>query len=211
VATSESEVRDPLRRQEHAAALGMWLFLATETLFVGALFAAYLLVRITHPQGFILGSRETDIVLGTLNTAVLLTSSLTMALAVDRQRVDMTRAASRWLMITAVLGLIFLGIKGLEYTLDWRHGLVPGLHFEPVGGQARGMELFFFLYFMMTGVHALHLFLGIGLVGAFAAMLQRGRLGAGNPAPIENLGLYWHFVDVVWIFLFPLLYLVHRT
>jgi len=208
---AESQVRHSLPGQAHAATLGMWIFLVTETLFVGALFAAYLLVRTVHPQGFILGSRETDIVLGSINTAVLLTSSLAMALAVDRLRADMAGAAARWMVATALLGLVFLGIKGVEYLLDWQHGLVPGPHFRPGGDQAPGMELFFFLYFLMTGVHALHLFIGIALVAIFAVMLRHGRFGAGLSAPVENLGLYWHFVDVVWIFLFPLLYLVHRT
>jgi cytochrome c oxidase subunit 3 len=202
---------ESLPREENAATLGMWVFLATETLFVGVLFGAYILVRLNHPEGFTSASRETDIVLGTLNTAVLLTSSLAMALALYRAHEGHHHSAANWLVITALLGLCFLGIKGIEYWMDWQHALVPGLRFHVASAHAQGMELFFFLYFIMTGAHALHLFIGVVLVLLFAGYTRRGRFTQEYQAPLENVGLYWHFVDVVWIFLFPLLYLVHRA
>lgn len=200
-----------LEREAGAATLGMWIFLATETLFVGVLFAAYLLVRIAHPEGFTAGSRATDVLLGTVNTAVLLTSSLTMAVAVLRTREEDHRSSARWLLVTALFGAIFLAVKFTEYRIDWQHHLIPGTGFLSTDAHARGMELFFYLYFLMTGAHALHLLVGIGLVLLFALFAHRGRITRGRHTPLENLGLYWHFVDVVWIFLFPLLYLVHRT
>jgi cytochrome c oxidase subunit 3 len=198
-------------REAGAATLGMWVFLATETLFVGVLFVAYVLVRIGHPQGFTAGSRATDILLGTVNTAVLLTSSLTMALALLRAREGDHRSTARWLLATALLGGVFLAIKLTEYRIDWQHHLVPGASFISTDAHAHGMELFYFLYFLMTGAHALHLLAGIGLELLFAWFARRAHFTRARHAPLENLGLYWHFVDVVWIFLFPLLYLVHRA
>lgn len=200
-----------LAQEEHAAGLGMWIFLATETLFIGLLFAGYVMVRVTHPEGFILGSKETEITLGSLNTAVLLTSSLTMAMALHRVGSGTPRSIAFWLTVTAILGLCFVGIKGTEYWLEWQHADVPALRFDAHSPHAAGKELFFIFYFVMTGIHALHLLIGVCAILVFAWLARRGTFTPEYQAPLENMGLYWHFVDVVWIFLFPMLYLIQRT
>ena len=187
--------------------LGMWVFIASEVLFFGALLAAYLAGRVHWPQGFGAASRHTHVVLGTLNTAVLLTSSALVAFAVAcaRHR-EHRRWTARLLWATAGLGLVFLGIKGWEYVLEWRENLFPGPAFalpQP------GAQLFFMLYFFMTTLHALHLVCGVAAVGVFARALASRRAWV-NAERLEALALYWHFVDVVWIFLYPFLYLVER-
>jgi cytochrome c oxidase subunit 3 len=198
--------------QQHAAAtLGMWVFLATEVLFFGVLFAGYLVSRLLNYPGFVLGSQHTDLLLGTLNTAVLLTSSLTMALAVHAAGRGERRATSGWLLATLLLGSAFLAIKGVEYHQEYVEGLVPVLAFDYHGPHVGGVTLFFYLYFVMTGLHALHLLIGIGIVATLLLLNIRGRFSASWHTPVELTGLYWHFIDVVWIFLFPLFYLVART
>jgi len=189
------------------AQLGMWVFLATEVLFFGGLLFAYLYGRSHWPDGFALAGRHTDVLLGTLNTAVLLTSSFAVALAAAAAECGRRDWVARLLWATAALGLAFLAIKGLEYRNDWREGLVPGRAFSLAS--TPGAELFFVLYFLTTGLHALHLTVGIGLMASFAVGARRGRDWAGPPR-LQIAALYWHFVDVVWIFLYPLLYLVLR-
>jgi len=196
--------------QRDAARLGMWTFLASELLFFGPLFMAYLYGRIELGAAFAAASRHTDVILGTVNTAVLLTSSLTMALAVDARRRGPARNATRLLVVTALLGLAFLTIKGLEYRSDWLDGLVPGMAFRFAEPWHRGAEFFFYLYFIMTGLHALHLTIGV-VIMLTLAVLTRHRPGAAGPRQVEIAGLYWHFVDIVWIVLYPLLYLVGRA
>jgi len=197
-------------QQALAATLGVWIFLATEVLFFGPLFFGYLYVRIHFPDAAAAASRHTDIVLGTLNTALLLTSSLCMALAAGHER-PAPRAA--WLLwACAALGVAFLVVKGIEYRQEYVEHLFPGRGFAPADArtadQSHGMQLFFVLYFAMTALHALHLVVGIGLCVWVALALRRGR---ANGEHAELAGLYWHFVDVVWIFLYPLLYLVGRA
>ena len=196
-----------LPRERAPRTLGMWVFIASEVLFFGALLAAYLAGRIHWPQGFAAASRHTHVVLGTLNTAVLLTSSALVALAVACTRHHAHRRwTARLLCATAALGLAFLGIKGYEYLLEWREGLFPGPAFalpQP------GAQLFFMLYFFMTGVHAVHLVCGFAAVAVFARAIAAHRAWAGGER-LEAVALYWHFVDVVWIFLYPFLYLVER-
>ncbi len=189
------------------APLGMWIFIGSELLFFGGLLLAYAYGRTHWPQGFAAASRHTDVVLGTLNTAILLTSSAVIALAVACTGHLPHRAwTARLLGITAVLGAAFLAVKGTEYRHEWQEGLFPGPQFALA---APGAELFFVLYFLTTGLHAVHLVIGIAGVGAFA-------WGTGGARPwaaarrIDAMALYWHFVDVVWIFLYPLLYLVER-
>jgi cytochrome c oxidase subunit 3 len=193
--------------RSETATLGMWVFLATEVMFFGALFFGYLHVRLGDPVGFAAASRGTHPWLGTLNTAILLTSSLAMALATQAAAGGGRHAARRWLAVTALLGLAFVAVKGAEYTLEWDDGLVPGLHFLPHAHE-RTTQLFFYLYFVMTGVHAVHLLLGIGLVGLMAWKLREPVLPPGRIDAIDATALYWHFVDAVWIFLYPLFYLV---
>ena len=202
---------DDTQQQRSASDLGIWVFLASEVLFFGALFAAYAFTRFRYPEAFAAASRLTDVALGSVNTGVLLTSSLTMALGVRAAKLGARRALIGWLAATAALGLVFLAIKGGEYYLDYMQHLVPGLNFQYAGPDSRQVELFFYLYFFTTGVHALHLVVGIGIVATVAAMAWRGAFSPGYFTPVEVGGLYWHLVDIVWIFLYPLLYLVSRA
>ncbi|HXS52415.1 MAG TPA: cytochrome c oxidase subunit 3 [Usitatibacter sp.] len=196
----------PWRRE--TASLGMWVFLATEVMFFGVLFLAYTHARIVDPQGFAAASRLTHEWLGTINTAVLLTSSLTMALAVRNGWAGHRTIVIRLLWATAALGLAFIVIKAIEYSLEWRDGLVPVLNFTYAGANRRGVETFFFLYFLMTGVHAVHLTIGVLLVAWLALRDRDPSRPVHRRESAECIGLYWHFVDCVWIFLYPLIYLV---
>jgi cytochrome c oxidase subunit 3 len=198
-----------LRRREMT--FGMWVFLTTETLFFGVLFFAYLVMRLAHPAGFAAASRHTDMLMGTLNTAVLLTSSVTMALAVEAAERGRARIAARLMTATLALGIVFLAIKGYEYHREYLENLFPGAAFHFAGPHAGGAETFFWIYFVTTAFHALHLAIGVGIVGFMAWRLARGGLAAQSAASIDNVGLYWHFVDIVWIFLYPALYLVSRS
>ena len=197
-------------QQRAAATLGMWIFLATEVMFFGALFFAYAIARVQFPAAFAAASRHTNIVLGTTNTAVLLTSSLFMALAVRSAAHAARKATALLLVITAFLGVTFVGIKLTEYALDYREHLVPVLDFAFDPRYARGALIFFGLYFATTGLHLVHLSVGVALVLTFAWRVWHARQNA-LADQVEIVGLYWHFVDVVWIFLYPCLYLVSRT
>jgi len=199
------------RQRRSAADLGMWVFLTTETLFFGVLFAGYVIMRLRFPQAFAAAGRHTDLVLGTTNTAILITSSLFMALAVAAAEVNRRRAALAFLCATAALGIAFLVIKGFEYHAEYVEHLVPALDFRFEAHYLRGAEIFFWLYFVMTGIHALHLSAGVAVVAAMAARLARSGFGAQTPLSIEMAGLYWHFVDIVWIFVYPCLYLIARA
>jgi len=200
---------DDLDQQRESAVLGMWTFLATEVLFFGALFLALAIYRFIYPVEFHVGSHHLKWYLGTINTAILLTSSLTVALAVHYAHVNDQRHLVRCLIWTVVLGAAFLIIKAMEYSQEYTEHLIPMVNFEHHGeGDSRRVQLFMFLYFCMTGLHATHMVIGLGL---FAWLIRRARRGDFNShyyTPVENIGLYWHFVDVVWIFLFPLLYLI---
>jgi cytochrome c oxidase subunit 3 len=202
---------DDAEQQRTAADLGIWIFLATEILFFGVLITAYTFMRIRHPEAFAAAGKLTDIALGTINTAVLLTSSLTMALAVRAAKLGMRKASVAWMSTTMALGLVFLAIKGREYYLDYLAHLVPAVNFSHPGPQQAQVEMFFYLYFVMTGVHSLHVIIGIVLLGVMGAMAWRRSFSPAYYTPVELTGLYWHLVDVVWIFLYPLLYLVSRT
>lgn len=202
---------DNVAQQREAATFGMWIFLATELMFFGPLFFGYLYGRTHFGEAFGAASRHTDITLGTINTAVLLTSSATMATAAMVRRLGNTRLAMRLLLLTAALGAVFLLLKGIEYRHEWQEHLVPGAHFSFETPHAGGAEIFFFLYFALTGLHAVHLIAGITLTTFFAVCLHRGRLAFADDEKIEIVALYWHFVDVVWIFLYPMLYLIERA
>jgi cytochrome c oxidase subunit 3 len=195
--------------QEHdTSELGMWLFLATELMLFGGLFTAYTVYRTVYPAGFAEGSRHLDLVYGGTNTAVLIVSSLTMALAVRAATIGQRQAVVRYLIATALIGMLFMGIKAAEYYKHFSEGMLPGVVWNYTGPYAGPVQIFFFAYFVMTGLHALHLTLGIVAVLVTAVLAQRG--GFSPPqrhTPVEMLGLYWHFVDMVWIFLLPLLYL----
>jgi cytochrome c oxidase subunit 3 len=189
-----------------AAQLGMWIFLAGEMLFFGALAVVYFVARRHAPDGFAAASGRTDLWLGTLNTAVLLSSSFAVALAAEASTRKPAKAA-RWLWLAVALGLTFLLVKGIEYRDEWREQLFPGPAFALAS--IGGAELFFTWYFVVTGLHALHLAIGIGLCAGFARALQRGGLrGDAGATRVHVAALYWHFVDVVWIVWYPLIYLV---
>jgi cytochrome c oxidase subunit III len=200
-----------LRQQTDVATLGLWLFLATEVLFFGPMLFAYVVDRTTFPDGWAEAGRHTKVVIGTVNTAILLTSSFTMAWAVHAAEKGHRRALAVLLVVTALFGFAFLCLKGLEYYEEWGEHLVPGLNFHEDSPHARTIELFFFLYFMLTGIHGLHVTIGIGVVTTMAVRAWRGAFSPAYYTPIEVTGLYWHFVDIVWIFLYPLIYLLGRS
>ena len=200
-----------MEQQKEAASLGMWIFLVTEILFFGGLFLAYTIYRWQNARSFAHASLHMDIALGTVNTAVLIVSSLTMAMAVHSAATGRRKPLIGFLVATMVLGATFLGIKAVEYTDHFHHRLFPGPGFHyPVPAEARPAEIFFSLYFGMTGLHALHMIVGLGILATLLVMARRGRFSPGYHTPVEISGLYWHFVDIVWIFLFPLLYLIGR-
>jgi cytochrome c oxidase subunit III len=195
-------------QQHEAAQLGMWVFLATEVMLFGGLFMGVLVFRVGYEAVAREASGHLHLWIGGLNTAVLLTSSLTMALAVTAAREGLVARTVSWLLGTAALGLIFLGIKGYEYRSEYAEGLMPGVG-PPFPLEPGAAELFFNLYFAATGLHALHLICGIAAVLAFAgAVGMRWLPVPARSTPVEGLGMYWHFVDVVWVFLYPVLYLV---
>jgi cytochrome c oxidase subunit III len=201
---------DDIEQQHEASSIGMWIFLATEVMFFGGMFTGYTIYRSAYAQAFASASNHLDIWLGTINTAVLICSSFTMALAVRSAQIGKHKALVRFLLLTIVLGAAFLGIKFTEYYLKFEEYLVPGSSFTYEGPLARPAEIFFSFYFAMTGMHALHMIIGIGLLTALVFQGLRGSFSTSYYTPVELIGLYWHFVDIVWIFLFPLLYLVGR-
>ena len=202
---------DDLGQQKEAAALGMWVFLATEVLFFGGMFLVYSVYRAWYAGAFAVASHELDVTLGTVNTAVLITSSLTMALAVHAAQLGQRRLVIIFLVATMALGAAFLGVKSVEYYHKFveHHVPGPGFAFEP-HEYARHAQIFFSLYFIMTGLHVLHMVIGLGIMTWMLWWTWRGMITAEYYSPIEISGLYWHFVDIVWIFLFPLLYLIGR-
>jgi cytochrome c oxidase subunit III len=201
---------DSLGQQTEAATLGMWVFLVTEVLFFGGLFATYSVYRSWYPDAFAAASHELDVTLGTINTAVLITSSLTMALAVHAAQLGQRRLLMIFLVVTMLLGGAFLGIKSVEYYHKFVEHHIPGAGFQFEKEYFRHAQIFFSLYFIMTGLHALHMVIGIGIMLVMLWWSWRGTVTAEYYSPIEISGLYWHFVDIVWIFLFPLLYLIGR-
>ncbi len=210
VALAHRHQFDDAAQQYEASALGMWVFLVTEIMFFGGVFTAYVAYRSAYPGAFGHASEHLDLTLGAINTAVLIASSLTMALAVHASQLGKRAGLLTFLLLTMVLGSVFLGIKAVEYTDKFHHHLVPGAHFAFPGPDARQAEIFFSLYFAMTGLHALHMVIGLGVLAVLFLQARKGRFGTGYHTPIEIAGLYWHFVDIVWIFLFPLLYLIER-
>jgi cytochrome c oxidase subunit III len=202
---------ESLGQQHEAATLGMWIFLVTEVMFFGGLFMAYSLYRIWYPLAWAEGSGDLDILLGGINTVVLIGSSLTMAFAVRAAQTGMRKPTVYWLIATMALGMTFLVIKFFEYKHKYDLGHIPGRFFRYEGPEAGAVEIFFSLYFAMTGLHALHMIIGFGLLTVIAVMAWKGRFSPDWYTPVEMSGLYWHFVDIVWIFLFPLLYLVDRA
>ena len=201
---------ESIEQQEEASTLGMWVFLATEVLFFGGLFATYAVYRTWYPDAFVASSHELLVWAGTINTAVLITSSLTMALAVHAAQTGERRRLIIFLLLTMVLGATFLGIKAFEYYTEWAEHHIPGTGFQFEREYFQHAQIFFSLYFAMTGLHALHMIIGLGIMSVMLRWVMTGRITQEYHSPIEISGLYWHFVDIVWIFLFPLLYLIGR-
>jgi cytochrome c oxidase subunit 3 len=205
---------EDLEQQQEADALGIWLFLVTEIMFFGGLFAAYAIYRWLYFPAFQGGSHILDIRLGAANTIVLLGSSLTMALSVRSAQTGNRRALVLFLVATMILGGIFLGVKAYEYNQKFVEHVVPGLDWAPEGqalarlapGGLEHAEMYFVFY--LTGLHALHMIIGMGLLLWLVLRARKNRFTPHYFAPVEVVGLYWHFVDIVWIFLFPLLYLI---
>jgi cytochrome c oxidase subunit 3 len=226
---------DTMAQQKEAAVIGMWLFLLTEILFFGGLFVAYMIYRVWYFDAFAEASRRLSLFWGGLNTAVLIGSSLTMALAVRAAQTNKRKATVNWLILTMILGCVFLGVKVIEYEDKFANHEVPGYNFDfsyherhaaaeghaPEASEHRELsltpeqlqnttQLYFSLYFTMTGLHALHMIIGVGIMLVITWMAHKGKFDGVYYTPVEMAGLYWHFVDIVWIFLFPLLYLVER-
>jgi cytochrome c oxidase subunit III len=227
---------DDMKQQKEASSLGMWVFLAQEIMFFGGLFLLYLIYRMNYYPIFAMSSSSIDVKWGAINTLVLIGSSVTMAMAVHSAQLGHRKALVGFLIGTLLLGGVFLGIKGKEYHDKYVEHHVPGMdsfHFEPEPGKdgklPNGIKpeyaemvshspafqhsavIFFSLYFLMTGTHALHMIVGIGIIIPLIVLAWKGRYDSSYYTPIENFGLYWHFVDIVWIFLFPLIYLINRT
>jgi cytochrome c oxidase subunit 3 len=199
-------------QQFDCAMLGMWTFLITEVLFFGGMFTAYAIYRSVYPAAFASTSQYMNVPLGGANTAVLICSSLSMAMAVRSAQLDRYRTTVISLILTMIFGTTFLVIKYFEYSAKWHEAVVPGLRFDVLHYEApqwaHQAQILFFLYFAMTGMHALHMIVGLGLLTYLLVGAIRRRFTSSYYTPVEMIGLYWHFVDVVWIFLFPLLYLI---
>jgi cytochrome c oxidase subunit III len=217
---------ETMEQQKETSTLGMWLFLVTEIMFFGGLFTAYLVYRHMYPVAFAVASSTLNVTWGGINTAVLICSSLTMALAIRSAQINWRRGILLFLPLTMILGSVFLGIKAIEYHDKFVERHVPGdilntpFNFvleDPHEAEAaaridplysRHAEIFFSLYFIMTGIHALHMIIGLGILAVLLFFAKRGSFDSEYYNPLEMTGLYWHFVDIVWIFLFPLLYLL---
>lgn len=200
-----------LNQQGEVAQLGMWVFLTTETLFFGALIFTYFLYRISYPEAIADGAKDAVLWCGSVNLGLLLSSSLTMVLAINAAAQGRRSAATGWLLGTIALGLCFLGIKGYEYAADYSDHVVPAVNFALKPGDSPMTELFWVYYFVATGLHAIHVTTGLGLLIYILWRLRRGGITAAYYAPIEVVGLYWSFVDTVWVFLFPTIYLAGHT
>ena len=232
---------DDMEQQKEASTFGMWVFLLTEIMMFGGVFVAYMIYRIKYYDAFVAGSSSINVVWGFVNTLVLIISSLTMALAVSAAQRGVKRQQQIFIVLTMILGLVFLGVKAIEYTKKYEEHHIPGgvfgkfdavNNYDPTGKEknirdeliekenktvedatqtARNTVIFFSFYFAMTGLHALHMVIGLILMTWLLMRVSRGEFGPQYYTPVELSGLYWHFVDIVWIFLFPLLYLINRT
>ena len=202
---------DDSEQQKDASTLGMWIFLITEIMFFGGMFLAYTVYRNFYPTVFAVASSSLNAVIGAANTAVLLCSSFTMVLAVRAAQLGQRRAIIIFLILTLILGITFLGVKGYEWNEKFEEHHVPGPTFHLEGVDLQGpAQLFFSLYFAMTGLHALHMVIGVGILTWLLIAANKGKFSAAYMTPVDIAGLYWHFVDIIWIFLFPLLYLIDR-
>ena len=202
-----AEQFEELHQQHEADKLGMWIFLATEIMFFGGLLLGYAVYRYLYPHTFEQASHHLDVLFGAIDTTVLLCSSLTMALAVRAIQLGQKSVTILFLGATAFLGLAFLGLHAHEYYMEWREHLVPGRMFQFEGENPGHAQLFFWLYFCLTGLHSLHVLIGVLLIVTLMVLVGMDRIDRERFMAVEICGLYWHFVDIVWVFLFPLLYL----
>jgi cytochrome c oxidase subunit 3 len=205
---------DTEAQQKDASTLGMWIFLVTEIMFFGGMFAVYTVYRGWYPQVFAIASSSLNEIIGAANTAVLLLSSFTMVLAVRAGQLGQQKMIVIFLILTLLFGGVFLGVKAYEWKEKFEEHHIPGqaaFHLEGVAPADQGhAQLFFSIYFAMTGLHALHMVIGVGLLLTLILQARRGKFSADYYTPVDTAGLYWHFVDIIWIFLFPLLYLIDR-
>jgi cytochrome c oxidase subunit III len=208
-----------MEQQRNASSLGMWLFLGTEIMFFGGMFCAYLVYRLNYYNEFAAGSRSLDLTLGTINTAVLICSSLTVALGVRAAQMGKRKLLIILMLLTLVFGFAFLGIKGVEWYAKYTEHHIPGASFDAsdlirdypqLHIDQSHEQLYFSLYFALTGLHALHMIIGVGIFTFITIYAWKGKFTPEYHTPVEIAGLYWHFVDIVWIYLFPLLYLIDR-
>ena len=206
-------------QQKESALMGMWLFLAQEIMFFGGLFAAYTIYRFKYPDAWYLASHQLNKLMGAGNTVFLLIISFTMAMCVYSTQTNKITHAIRYLIATGIFGTTFLVVKYFEYAEKFTHGLVPRFAWNPHFTIPHGMEqlanvpdgnmqIFFFLYFTMTGMHAFHMVIGLVIMSVLLVMMKKGKFGSHRYMPVELFGFYWHFVDIVWVFLLPLLYLI---
>jgi cytochrome c oxidase subunit 3 len=200
-----------LRQQHEVAQLGMWAFLASEVLLFGGLLFAYFVYRLGYPSAFAAAAVHTKIVIGVANTAILLTSSFAVAWATAVGKLQQWRLAAGLLWAAALMGLVFLGLKGLEYAQEYAEHLIPGIDFSFAEEGPKGAELFFVFYFIATGLHAVHVSIGIAVLWFTARQVRAGAYSAGYQVPLTVAALYWHFVDAVWVVLFALIYLPGRN
>jgi cytochrome c oxidase subunit 3 len=205
-------------QQRESSTLGMWLFLAQEVMFFGGMFCAYVVYRVLHGEGFAAGSGALNITIGGINTTILLTSSLSMAMAVYYAHTGQNKKVFWAITLTQIFGLAFLLIKlTFEYAPKFAEGVVPGASWMPHGHYASlatvadqgGLQMYFVLYYIMTSMHALHMVIGMGIMGWLMWLAHKNHFGPKRYMAVENFGLYWHFVDIVWVFLFPMFYIIH--
>lgn len=209
--TSTAHLRphfEDLEKQTHAARFGMWVFIASEALLFSALFALYAGYRVAYPHAFHESARHTNLLLGSAMTFVLVTSSLAVALSIGSVREKNGKWTAPALGVGMALGFVFLILKAIEYAEHFRDGIYPGPYYHYAGVPDVGARMFFTLYYVMTGLHALHVMGGIVLLGWLAWLARRGRWSREYHTPLELGGMYWHFVDVIWLFLWPLFYLI---
>jgi cytochrome c oxidase subunit III len=203
---------DDSAQQLESSTLGMWVFLVTEIMFFGGMFGGYTVYRNLYPEAFASASHSMNVTVGAINTGVLIFSSFTMVLAVRCAQLGQKKALIAFLILTLLLGCVFLGLKYTEYHEKWEDHHIPGPGFQYADSRYfHQAQILFFLYFAMTGMHAIHMIVGVGLLTTLIVMAAGNRFSAAWYTPVEMIGLYWHFVDIVWIFLFPLLYLIGHT
>jgi cytochrome c oxidase subunit III len=205
-----AEQFEDLGKQTHAAHLAMWIFLGSEVLLFAGLFTLYVSYRVMYPADFASATEHNNVAIGTINTFILLTSSLTVALSVHAIRASRPRRSAYLLLASMLLGIVFLTLKGVEYAEHFREGILPGAAYRFAELRSWGANLFFTLYYLMTGLHALHVVAGLVLLGWVLIGCLRGAYSGEYHTPVELAGLYWHLIDIIWIFLWPLLYLIHR-